>query len=104
MVAGAIAGTVRAASLDSFGACHRPLRGVNSPQVEGEGPAAKGMLTKFFSCADAWNARAVEAAEEEEIRKLQLQEGLGPHLSSELRSFVAQAMLRRSLWKTWLRE
>ena len=95
---------MRAASLDTFGACHRPLRGVNSPQVEGEGPAAKGMLTKFFSCADAWNARAVEAAEEEEIRKLQLQEGLGPHLSSELRSFVAQAMLRRSLWKTWLRE
>ena len=63
-------------------------------QVEGEGPAAKGMLTKFFSCADAWNARAVEAtlfcacapyeaAEEEEIRKLQLQDGLGRHLSSD---------------------
>eukprot|EP00435_Cladocopium_sp_Y103_P037435 s3192_g9.t3 len=41
-------------------------------QVEGEGPE-KEQLAKFFACADAWHARAVQAAEEEEIRKLQYQ-------------------------------
>eukprot|EP00435_Cladocopium_sp_Y103_P037077 s3192_g9.t1 len=51
---------------------HREQWSLERSQVEGEGPE-KEQLAKFFACADAWHARAVQAAEEEEIRKLQYQ-------------------------------
>lgn len=60
---------------DWMESCHRHHReqwSLERSQVEGEGPE-KEQLAKFFACADAWHARAVQAAEEEEIRKLQYQ-------------------------------
>lgn len=50
---------------------HQDQWSLRQSQVTGEGPAAKHQLAKFYACADAWHARAVEAAEREEVRKLQ---------------------------------
>lgn len=50
---------------------HQDQWSLNRSQVEGEGPSEKHLLAEFFACGDAWHARAVEAAEDEEIRKLQ---------------------------------
>ena len=36
-------------------------------QVEGEGPE-KEQLAKFFACADAWHARAVQAGDRSDLR------------------------------------
>jgi hypothetical protein len=36
-------------------------------QVEGEGPE-KEQLAKFFACADAWHARAVQAGDHSDLR------------------------------------